>query len=170
MDPIGEENIARLLRLKRYEQPPPGYFENFLHEFRRRRKREELLREPLWSICVDRVRDFVFRHNVRTLVGYSAGLAVAAACVVVIAITILQQPSITQLALQTSSVPTTPPIMTKGFDLAASVFAPTFDIRPILVPGTRHVPVLLAHSLRSDDFVPLELEWDLVDDESPLDE
>jgi hypothetical protein len=34
MDPLGNDEIARLLRLKRYEQPPPAYFENFLHEFR----------------------------------------------------------------------------------------------------------------------------------------
>jgi len=33
MDPFGDDHIAHLLRLKRYEQPPPGYFENFLHEF-----------------------------------------------------------------------------------------------------------------------------------------
>jgi hypothetical protein len=42
MDPFGNDEIARLLRLKRYEQPPPAYFENFLHEFRRR-QRDELL-------------------------------------------------------------------------------------------------------------------------------
>jgi hypothetical protein len=34
MKSFGEDKIARLLRLKRYEQPPPSYFENFLHEFR----------------------------------------------------------------------------------------------------------------------------------------
>ena len=51
MDPFGNDEIARLLRLKRYEQPPPDYFENFLHEFRRR-QRDELRRQPLWSICV----------------------------------------------------------------------------------------------------------------------
>ena len=32
MDPFGNDEIARLLRLKRYEQPPPAYFENFLHD------------------------------------------------------------------------------------------------------------------------------------------
>jgi hypothetical protein len=36
MDEFNDNEIARLLRLKRYEQPPPGYFENFLHEFHRR--------------------------------------------------------------------------------------------------------------------------------------
>ena len=168
MDPIGEEKIARLLRLKRYEQPPPGYFENFLLEFRRRRRRDELLREPLWSICVERVRDFVFRHNIRTLAGYCAGVVTAAACIVVIAFTLFPKPYNTQL-VQISPIPTTSRIVAEGFNFAPSVFAPPFDIRPILLPGTRRVPVL-AHSLRSDESVPLELEWDLVDEESPLDE
>jgi hypothetical protein len=91
MEPFCDDQIARLLRLKRYEQPPPGYYENFLNELRRRRRRDELFREPFWSICVDRMRDFMFRHNVRTLAGYSAGLATVAACIAVVAITIFQQ-------------------------------------------------------------------------------
>jgi hypothetical protein len=45
MDPRGDE-IGRLLRLKRYEQPPPRYFENFLREFHRR-QRDELLRRSI---------------------------------------------------------------------------------------------------------------------------
>ena len=53
MDPFGNDEIARLLRLKRYEQPPPAYFENFLHEFRRR-QRDQLFRQPLWRICFAR--------------------------------------------------------------------------------------------------------------------
>jgi cytochrome c553 len=47
MDSFGNDEIARLLRLKRYEQPPADYFENFLSEFRRR-QRDELLRQPPW--------------------------------------------------------------------------------------------------------------------------
>jgi hypothetical protein len=46
MDPFGNDEIARLLRLKRYEQPPASYYENFLSEFRRR-QRDELLRQPV---------------------------------------------------------------------------------------------------------------------------
>jgi hypothetical protein len=51
MDPFGNDEIARLLRLKRYEQPPPAYFENFLHEFRRR-QRDELLSSTRWGAFV----------------------------------------------------------------------------------------------------------------------
>ena len=63
MDPFNEDEIGKLLRLKKYEQPPPGYFDNFLHEFHRR-QRDEFLREPLWRICLQRAQDFLFRLNV----------------------------------------------------------------------------------------------------------
>jgi len=48
-----DEQISRLLRLKRHEQPPPGYFEDFLAEFQSR-QRAELLKRPVWAILWDR--------------------------------------------------------------------------------------------------------------------
>jgi len=48
-----EEEIQKLLRLKRYEQPPPGYFDDFLHEFQCR-QRAEIIRRPLWAVVWDR--------------------------------------------------------------------------------------------------------------------
>jgi len=55
--PDEDDQISRLLRLKRYEQPPPGYFEDFLKEFQRR-QRAELLRRPLWRVALDRLSAF----------------------------------------------------------------------------------------------------------------
>jgi len=60
MDEFNDNEIGKLLRLKKFEQPPPGYFDNFLHEFHRR-QRDEMLREPLWRICLQRAQDFMFR-------------------------------------------------------------------------------------------------------------
>ena len=57
-----EIDIAKLLRLKRHEQPPPQYFGNFLTEFQKR-QRSELLRQPLWRIAWDRFQAFVGEHS-----------------------------------------------------------------------------------------------------------
>jgi hypothetical protein len=51
-DPSPE--LAALLRLKRHEQPPPGYFDEFAHAFRER-QRTELLRVSAWRLLADRV-------------------------------------------------------------------------------------------------------------------
>ena len=144
---MGDDEIIRLLRLKRYEQPPPGYFENFLHESVRRRRRDELLREPLWSICVDRARDFVFRCNIRPLA--SLGIALVVACATPVLIRLYQQPDATELAVQGWPVP-------------------TFDMQATLSPGSRMVPVLAFNSLHSAQFIPFELESESLDDQFSL--
>src|SRR6266496_6483303 len=94
MDEFDDSEIARLLRLKRYEQPPPGYFENFLHEFHRR-QRDELLRQPLWRICMERTHDFFFRLNVSSLTSYPAAVAAVLICAAVISLRIYQGPETT---------------------------------------------------------------------------
>src|SRR3989441_7461500 len=73
MDEFNDSEIARLLRLKRYEQPPPEYFENFLHEFHRR-QRAELLRQPLWRIARERVAAF-FSEQTTSRFAYGAATA-----------------------------------------------------------------------------------------------
>lgn len=49
--------LSALLRLKRFEQPPPGYYEKLLQDIHRR-QRAELIRRPLWAIAVERVQTF----------------------------------------------------------------------------------------------------------------
>jgi len=49
-----EIDISKLLRLKRHEQPPPGYFEGFIHEFHRRQRRE-LMKRPAWETMWERI-------------------------------------------------------------------------------------------------------------------
>ena len=95
-----DDEIAQLLRLKRYEQPPASYYENFLSEFHRR-QRDELLRQPVWRICFERAQGFAIRQNVRP---YPAGVAVVVACAAVISIRIYQQPEHVQVAVDSSPV------------------------------------------------------------------
>jgi hypothetical protein len=157
MDPFGDDDIAQLLQLKRYEQPPASYYENFLSEFRRR-QRDELLRQPVWRICFERAHGFALRHNVRP---YPAGVAVVVACAAVISITIYQQPDTTQFAVQSSPVPTRSPNTEKELDFAPPVLIPTF-------PASRNIPLLSADLLRSDEFLPRKLEWEALDDQPLL--
>jgi hypothetical protein len=51
---MDNDSIPRLLRLKRYETPPEGYFENFLAEFQLR-QRAEVIHRPLHRILWDRL-------------------------------------------------------------------------------------------------------------------
>jgi hypothetical protein len=92
MDDFNDNEIAKLLRLKRYEQPPPGYFENFLHEFHRR-QRDELLRQPLWRICLDRAHDFVLGLNLSAFTSHPAAVTAVLVCAAVISLKVYQSPA-----------------------------------------------------------------------------
>jgi hypothetical protein len=167
MDLFGNDDIAQLLRLKRYEQPPASYYENFLSEFRLR-QRDELRHQPLWSICIERAQEFAFRHNVRLLAAYPAGIAAVVACTAVILITIYQQPEPAQVTLQSSPVPAPRIYTERELDLTPPAMIPSLNVEPTLLPGSRNVPVLPADPLRFNQFVPLKLEWESLDDHSLL--
>jgi hypothetical protein len=51
---LDEKQVQQLLRLKRFEQPPPGYFDRALEEFHRR-QRAEILRRSAFQIWVERL-------------------------------------------------------------------------------------------------------------------
>jgi hypothetical protein len=72
------EELSKLLRLKRFEQPPPEYFEGFLQEFQQR-QRAQMLRDPAWRIALDRLGAF-FADQLPARIGY--GLASTAVLVV----------------------------------------------------------------------------------------
>jgi hypothetical protein len=57
-----DPRISALLRLKRFEQPPPGYFDQLLSEVHRR-QRSELLHRPLWKIAIERTQVFFSEHS-----------------------------------------------------------------------------------------------------------
>jgi hypothetical protein len=80
-------NVSKLLRLKRYEKPPPGYFDDFLREFQRR-QRVEALRRPGWAVFWDRINSIAPTFRVPQF-AYAAILVLAAAASTLI---ITQQP------------------------------------------------------------------------------
>jgi hypothetical protein len=68
-----EEQLSALLRLKRHEQPPPGYFDDLLRDVHRR-QREDLLQRPLWQIALERLQCFFGERSFAPL-SYAGALA-----------------------------------------------------------------------------------------------
>ncbi len=81
-------NVSKLLRLKRYEKPPPSYFDDFLREFQRR-QRAEALRRPAWAVFWDRVTSIAPTFRVPQF-AYAAIFVLAAAASTLI---VTQQPA-----------------------------------------------------------------------------
>jgi len=104
MDEFDDKEIGRLLRLKKYEQPPPGYFENFLHEFHRR-QRDELLRQPLWRIALGRAQDFMMSLNVARVASYPVAVTAVLLCAAVLSLRIYETPSAPNVASLPPAVP-----------------------------------------------------------------
>lgn len=101
IDETDDQKIGQLLRLKKFEQPPAGYFEDFLHEFHRR-QRDAMLRQPLWKIALERAQDFMFRVNVARLASFPVAAAAVAVCAAVITFNIAQTPSAPRISQNTS--------------------------------------------------------------------
>lgn len=83
-----DANLSKLLHLKRYEQPPPGYFDDFLREFQRR-QRAEVLRRPAWAVFWDRIASIAPTFRVPQF-AYAAILILAAGASTLI---VTQQPT-----------------------------------------------------------------------------
>jgi hypothetical protein len=131
MDEFNDNEITKLLRLKRYEQPPPGYFEGFLHEFHRR-QRDELLRQPLWRICMDRALDFVLSFNLGTLTSYPAAVTAVLVCATVVTLRIYQAPvAATSVVVQNRPVLAVPANADEQWTLASPVTTRVFNTRSL---------------------------------------
>jgi hypothetical protein len=131
MNQLNEDEIGKLLRLKRFEQPPPGYFDNFLHEFHRR-QRNELLREPLWRISLQRAQDFIFRLNVPGLSSYPVAITAVLVCAAVISLKVYQTPETVNIAAQ-NHAPVIATVATQDSAWSLSNPVATRDLGPSLV-------------------------------------
>jgi hypothetical protein len=76
---LDEPTLSKLLRLKRFEQPPPGYFDDFLKEFQYR-QRAQLLRTPAWRLALERLQMMFEEHFTLTRFTYATASA-AVLCV-----------------------------------------------------------------------------------------
>src|SRR4051812_18355930 len=130
MDEFNDNEIARLLRLKRYEQPPPGYFENFLHEFHRR-QRDEMLRQPLWRICLERAHAFMSQLDMASLASYPTAVAAVLVCAAVISLKVYQQPQTARVAIQSPSVLSAPANAEQEWSLGSPVGTPILRMQPV---------------------------------------
>jgi hypothetical protein len=97
-----ETDIQKLLRLKRFEQPPEEYFDNFLEEFQRR-QRTEFLRRSLWQIVCDRSGAF-FDQLTIPQVAYGAASAAVLTVAGILSVGILSSdPTSPQFAADTTN-------------------------------------------------------------------
>jgi hypothetical protein len=79
---LDEQQLQKLLRIKRFEQPPPGYFDRALIEFHRR-QREELLRRSVNSIWWERLISRLWNFRVPSYAyGAAFGIFVVAATII----------------------------------------------------------------------------------------
>ena len=95
----------RIIRLKRYEQPPEGYYEDFLKEFHRR-QRAELLKPSLSTLLLERLEAMIPELRVP-----AAAFAGAAAVAVIASVAIIRQAPVQTgpQAYAVSYTPQTPP-------------------------------------------------------------
>ena len=84
---MSHEPMHRVIRLKRYERPPEGYFDVFLRDFHRR-QRAELLKPSLRTILLERLSSMLSELHVPTM-----AFAGAAAVAVIASIAIISQPA-----------------------------------------------------------------------------
>ena len=131
MDNFDDDEIGKLLRLKKFEQPPPGYFENFLHEFHRR-QRDELLREPLWSVVWQRLSDSFFRLNIPSLTSYPAAVAAVLVCAAVVSLKVYQAPQPDGYAINTEAAAPVASVPVDHFTLSSPVTLATRSLGPDL--------------------------------------
>ncbi len=139
-------DISKLLKMRRYEQPPAGHVDDFLREFHRR-QRAELLRPSVREILWERLMAIAPSFRVPQL----AYAAIVALAVSVSALILTQQPQQSPAVAQSAVEPAQP-----ALSLASS--------KPVTIGGA--VPV----STRTSGSMPSHyvLQSRPVSNEQPL--
>ena len=75
------EDLERMLRLKRYEKPREGFYEEFFAEFQSR-QRSEMLRQSAHGLLFERISTWMWGLGNRRWL-YAGGVAYAAVMIVV---------------------------------------------------------------------------------------
>lgn len=82
---MSHEPMHKIIKLKRYEQPPEGYYEDFLREFHRR-QRAELLNPSLSTLLLERLSGLFSELRVPAM-----AFAGAAAVAVIASVAIIRE-------------------------------------------------------------------------------
>ena len=82
---MSHEPMHKIIKLKRYEQPPEGYYEDFLREFHRR-QRSELLKPSLSALIMERLSGLIPELRVPAM-----AFAGAAAVAVIASVAIIRE-------------------------------------------------------------------------------
>lgn len=128
------DDLHTLLRLKKHEQPPPAYFENFLAEFQRR-QRVDLMRRSVWQLGWDRVQAF-FETDRRGAFGYAMATAAVLIVASITAVNIVSPRVSTKQSLAHTSQPDG---MTLALRPVPTTTAPqTFPAFPALTSNLPH--------------------------------
>lgn len=104
-----ENPMHRIIRLKRYERPPEGYFDDFLREFHRR-QRAELLRPSLGALIMERINAVLSEIRVPAMAYAGAG-----AIAVVATVMILRQPGVSDQPRVFAASYSQPPVTVPSF-------------------------------------------------------
>ncbi|MBV9492119.1 MAG: hypothetical protein JO069_20690 [Verrucomicrobia bacterium] len=146
---LDEQQVQKLLRLKRFEQPPPGYFDRALEEFHRR-QRAELLQRSALRIWWDRTTSALFTGRV---LNYAYGGAFAVSCA--LATLVLSgvfnpasEPAVAPVAYQTTRTMQATPSLTVGtarlslnkqFEMA-DIERASLRLAPSIAPSNSSLP------------------------------
>jgi hypothetical protein len=128
MDTDKDMNISKLLRLKRYEQPPPGYYDDFMREFHRR-QRAEMMQRPSWGAAWERLTSYVASFHVPQF-AYASIVAMAIGASIVILIP--KQTEAPALAQSSASNP--------SFSLTSARPVTISDTLPVSAPADGSLP------------------------------